>query len=91
MRRIYPMIRNYAINSTVTPIKEWKSDKWNRISFDELKEQFATYFSKADYSVKDGYIETDDKDLDRYLDCYDNTMLVDGKWRSGFDKQGNLL
>jgi len=91
MRRIFPLIKNYAIVSSVTPLSEWKCEKWNKISFDELKEQFKYYFSSAQYVVKEDYIEIEDKDFERYLDCYDNMVLINGKWKSGFDRDGKLI
>ena len=91
--RIYPRCRYYAIPEVNI---KWDCGKWNLIPLKVMLKELQWWFPQAEWKIEDDHIIQGEKFIDkelrqRYFVCYDHTIRIDGKWRSGFDKKGNMI
>lgn len=74
--RVYPRIRL---------LDKGSYQSFKEISLRQLKKHFKNYWPMLRHKNNKDSIEIkiDDWFYNRYMVCYDHTILIDGKWRNG--------
>lgn len=81
--RIYPRVRR------LLPPKEEKWGEFQSVDLVWLIHHLKNYWPMLGLQIVEDHLETDQIDdwfYQRYMQLYDHTLLIEGKWRNGSQK-----